>query len=216
MRPRAIIYVDGLNLFRRVLSGKPHLKWLDVIKLCELMIPTHEIVLVRYFTAVVKPGLRDPNNMHRQLVYLSALGTFEPRLSIHLGRMISAERVYPLSPRALDASGLAEMVKVRRNEEKGTDVALASNMVLDAALGSAELYVLLSSDSDFEPTLRILVEKLSSPVALMSPIQNPPRSLLSAHPKFVKTVRGGLVAKTQLPLTLKTKDGIIRRPREWT
>lgn len=29
-RPRAIVYIDGFNLYRRALSGHPELKWLDL------------------------------------------------------------------------------------------------------------------------------------------------------------------------------------------
>ena len=35
------VYIDGFNLYHRALQATPY-KWLDLFKLCEAILPTHE------------------------------------------------------------------------------------------------------------------------------------------------------------------------------
>lgn len=51
-RPRAIVYVDGFNLYYGSLKGTPH-RWLDLARLADLMLPDQEVIAVKYFTAIV-------------------------------------------------------------------------------------------------------------------------------------------------------------------
>ncbi len=51
---RTIVYVDGFNLYFRLLQKRPALKWLNIKALAErLLKPTNQIVAVRYYTARV-------------------------------------------------------------------------------------------------------------------------------------------------------------------
>src|SRR4030042_2735689 len=52
MPPRTRVYIDGFNLYYGAVKGTP-LKWLNVRRLCELLLPGHEIGTVKYFTARV-------------------------------------------------------------------------------------------------------------------------------------------------------------------
>ena len=66
-RPTANIYVDGFNLYRQKLQHHPDTKWLDLDALASLLIPTHTIKRVRYFTAMIRPALgTDPRAPIRQ------------------------------------------------------------------------------------------------------------------------------------------------------
>lgn len=53
-RPTASLYIDGLNLYRRILAGHPEHKWLDIEAWGERVTPEYDLVRVRYFTAVIK------------------------------------------------------------------------------------------------------------------------------------------------------------------
>jgi hypothetical protein len=57
--PRTIVYVDGFNFYYAAFRGKhpraPRLKWLDISAFSRLLLPGHDVRLVRYFTAAVKP-----------------------------------------------------------------------------------------------------------------------------------------------------------------
>lgn len=212
---KAIVYIDGLNLYRQKLEYHPDVKWLDVVKMCELMLPTHEIILVRYFTSEVKPGILDPAGLKRQRAYIRALKTLQPKLSMHFGKMRSDPRRYPIVPQTLDEFGNLVLVKVRKTEEKGTDVSLAAHMILDAAQKRADLYVLMSSDSDYEPPLLILRDELQCKFALFSPIEKPSTSLMNTRPLFTKIVRRSFLENSQFPDRLNDGDGVFEKPDTW-
>ncbi|MCU1482092.1 MAG: hypothetical protein JWQ19_2878 [Subtercola sp.] len=75
-RPTARIYVDGFNLYRRCLQSHNDLKWLDLFRLAEVLMPDHIITHVDYFTAHLRQGiLADPVAPVRQQMYLRALRT---------------------------------------------------------------------------------------------------------------------------------------------
>ena len=179
------------------------------------MLPSHEITLVRYFTSEVKPGVLDPAGLKRQRDYLRALKTLEPKLTMHFGKMRSDPRRYPLVPQTLDEFGKLVLVKVRKTEEKGTDVSLAAHMILDAAKKRADIYVLMSSDSDYEPPLLILRDELQCKFALLSPIEKPSTSLMKTQPLFTKIVRRSFLENSQFPDRLNDADGEFVKPDTW-
>jgi uncharacterized LabA/DUF88 family protein len=215
-KPTAAVYVDGLNLYRQKLVWHPASKWLDLVKLSQLMLPTHEIVRVRYFSAKVKASATDPDAPNRQMIYWRALRTLAPILTIHEGTMRVDQRKLVAVPREYLADGSPVLSKVLKIEEKGSDVSLASHMVLDAATNPSDLHVLVSGDSDFEPTLRILRNDLDVSTGLFSPIETPSRSLLATEPLIVKVIRKAVLLNAQLPDQLSDKYGLITRPQTWS
>jgi hypothetical protein len=54
------VYVDGFNLYYGALKGTPY-KWLDIRKLCELLLPNNHINQIKYFTAMVSARPHDPD-----------------------------------------------------------------------------------------------------------------------------------------------------------
>lgn len=215
-RPAAIVYVDGLNLDKRLLEKYPEYRWLNIIKLCEILLPTHEIRLVRYFTSRIKPPLENQEVAINQGIYLEALNSLGNRISISYGKMIRRDRVFPVAPASLRPDGKPTLARVATVEEKGSDVALASFMVLDAARGDAEMFVLLSNDSDFRPTLRILREELGVKVGLFSPVSQPSSSLLVSEKMLIKIIRSSALQASQLPSHIHSNKGSIRKPHAWT
>jgi uncharacterized LabA/DUF88 family protein len=215
-RPTASIYVDGLNLYRQKLEFHADTKWLDLIKLSELLLPTHDIVRVRYFAAKVKPAVNDPNMPVRQMVYWRALRTLGSRLSIHEGQMRADRRRMLAIPRSFNPDGSPVLHKVLKIEEKGSDVSLASHMILDAATRPSDIHVLVSSDSDFVPPLSILRNDLGVATGLFSPIDKPSTSLLDTKPLIVKTIRTSNLLAAQFAHQLNDEVGVITRPESWT
>jgi hypothetical protein len=56
---RTIIYVDGFNLYYRMLEKRPDLKWLNIKQVAENVLkPENQIIGVRYYTARVVEPLR--------------------------------------------------------------------------------------------------------------------------------------------------------------
>lgn len=83
---RAIVYVDGFNLYYGALKGTPY-RWLDLATLCSRLV-TDQIVGIKYFTARVTPRPGNPQTAQHQQVYLRALKTI-PNLSIHEGHFLT-------------------------------------------------------------------------------------------------------------------------------
>lgn len=88
---RTIVYVDGFNLYFRLVEKRPALKWLNIKQLAEAVLkPENVVVAVKYYTARVS-GRVDPAAPARQQVYLDALRTV-PEISIHMGSFLTSEK----------------------------------------------------------------------------------------------------------------------------
>ena len=63
---RTIVYIDGFNLYYRLLDKRPAIKWLNPERLVSLVLDEkHEVVKVNYYTARVS-GRVDPEAPKRQ------------------------------------------------------------------------------------------------------------------------------------------------------
>lgn len=215
LKPTAIVYIDGLNLYYRKLRYHPQAKWLNLLALAEMLVPTHEIKFVRYFTAEVLPSVTDQHAPKRQREYWRALKTLGDKITIHQGRMEARPRHYIALPRAYDESGAPIRSKVKKTEEKGSDVSLAAHMVFDAATREADLYVLLSTDSDFEPAIRIVQERLGLPVGFISPHEKLSGTILGCKPLFTKILRRAVLDACTFPDALEDSKGLINKPKSW-
>lgn len=88
---RTIVYVDGFNLYFRLLVSRPSLKWLNIRKLAEVLLsPSNAIVGVKYYTARVS-GHIDAGAPSRQQVYFDALATV-PDISVYMGNFLLSEK----------------------------------------------------------------------------------------------------------------------------
>ena len=77
---KTVVYVDGFNLYYGCLKATPY-RWLNLLKLSQLLLPTHEILQIKYFTALVTSRPKNPDQATRQQTYLRALQTI-PNLQI--------------------------------------------------------------------------------------------------------------------------------------
>ena len=100
---RTIVYVDGFNLYYRLLKARPHFKWINVLELVRRVLdPANQIIKVRYFTARVS-GRIDADAPHRQQLYLHALKSI-PQIEIHFGAFLEKPKYAGLVRPALDRS----------------------------------------------------------------------------------------------------------------
>lgn len=202
-----IVYVDGLNLYYGALRGTAH-KWLDIEKLCRRLLPRDTIVGIKYFTARVTDTPGNPGAAQRQNVYLRALRTLEPLVSIHYGLIRrQSKRMYLAKDRT-------RKVKVIEYQEKQTDVNLASRLVRDASQGSYEKAAVMSNDSDLTGAIRLVEEEAGLPVTAINPDRRGVRaSNLSAS--AYRTIRSAGLACSQFPDELEDSQGAFRRPSTW-
>jgi len=119
-------------------------------------------------------------------------------------------------PITFDENGEVIRVRVRKTEEKGSDVNLASCMIFDASRDEADVYVLVSNDSDFAAMLGILTEEMGKRFGLFTPVESPNSRILQRRPLFIKQIRRGALLGSQLPDELPGAGyGRLRWPDSW-
>ncbi|MDR0483032.1 MAG: NYN domain-containing protein [Cellulomonadaceae bacterium] len=216
-RLRANVYVDGLNLYGRLLKGHPEIKWLDVAALAERLLPECDVLSINYFTAIIKalPG-SDPQSPQRQQAYLRALST-DPRIRVFLGKFRVDRRLMHRHPTEFSADGTPMMSWVKKAEEKGSDVNLASRILVDAAHGVADVYAVCTNDSDLVMPLNLVREEFGGRVCLISPTQlrRASNELKRTRPLWHRSIGPTDLAACQLPAVLTDEVGLIVRPSAW-
>ncbi len=205
------VYIDGFNLYYRALKDTPF-RWLDLRKLAETLFPQDDIRRVCYFIARLDPRPGNPNQPRRQLVYLRALATL-PSFDAYYGHFRSGVKRRPL---AEPAPGLPDYVLVRDSEEKGSDVNLATRLLVDGFNGEYEQAVVVSNDADFAGAMRYVRDDLGLRVALVNPDPRnvSPRELADAA-TYVKRLWKSHLRRSLLPLTLRDRVGVITKPEGW-
>ncbi len=203
---KANIYVDGFNLYYGALKNTPY-RWLDIAKLCRIMLPRDTIHQIKYFTAFVNPRPADPDQLTRQQIYLRALQTI-PNLEIIYGHFLTHEVMMPL---ALPKSGY---VKVIKTEEKGSDVNLALHLLSDGYKNAYDVAVVVSNDSDLLLPIQFVKKELGKMTGILNPQKYPSR-VLTANADFVKNIRKGALSKSLFPITLTDSRGKFKKPASW-
>jgi hypothetical protein len=204
-----VVYVDGFNLYYGAVKGTPH-KWLDLEALSRRLLPKDQLVEVRYFTALITARATDPNQAARQQTYLRALATL-PLVTTHLGHYRSHIVRMPL---ARPPSNGAKTVEVIKTEEKGSDVNLATYLLLDAFKARCDTAVVISNDSDLAEPIRVAEQELGVRVGVVNPHPARRRSRI-LQSSFFKQLRVSTLAGCQLPPVLHDERGKIHRPASW-
>lgn len=207
---RTNVYIDAFNLYYGALRKTPH-RWLDLAKLCQLMLPPNQIQQIKYFTALVKPRPNNPEKPVRQQMYLRALGTI-PNVSVILGHYLSHEVMMPLA--SPPATG-QKYVKVVKTEEKGSDVNLATHLLSDGYENNYDIAVIISNDSDLAGPLEIVANRLKKVVGVLNPHDHHPSRELIKHATFFKQIRAGVLPKCQFPSILTDAHGTFHKPEVW-
>jgi hypothetical protein len=206
---KTYVYIDAFNLYYGALKGTRY-KWLDVSRLCRLLLPRNQVVHIHYFTALVSARPNDPGQPLRQQLYLRALQTI-PNLTITYGHFLSQEVMMRVAD---PAPGQPRYVKVIKTEEKGSDVNIATLLLRDGYNGCYETAVLISNDSDLALPLQIVRNELGKKVGLLNPYSRPSRTLLQ-HCDFIKKIRPGVLGISQFPDTLTDVRGRFTKPADW-
>lgn len=202
------VYVDAFNLYYGCLKGTAY-RWLDLGALCRRLLPKDEIKRIRYFTATVSTRPDNPHAPQRQQVYLRALET-TPGLSIHYGHYLSHVTRMPLAhPR--QGTRTVEVVKT---EEKGSDVNLATYLLLDAFKADCDVAVVISNGSDLKLPIEVAQDELGLQVGVVNPHPAARRSR-ALRPTFFKQMRESVLAGCQFPPVLHDHRGEIRKPSSW-
>ena len=205
------LYVDGFNLYYRALKDTPF-RWLDLRQLAATLLPQDAINMVCYFTARLDARPGNPAQRQRQQAYLRALATL-PGFDVHYGVFRSGVKRRPLVE---PVPGLPAHVLVRDSEEKGSDVNLATRLLVDGFNGEYEQAVVVSNDADFAAAMRYVRDDLGLRVTLVNPDPRnaSPRQLADAA-TYVKRLWKSHLRRSLFPDTLTDGIGTITKPVGW-
>ncbi len=207
-------YVDGFNLYYGLKAKyRRRYLWLDVVELVRQLRPADQVVIVRYFTAVVKG---EPPAAANQIEYIEAM-------QAHNGPIVDVQRGW-FKTRGIGPCRICGQHfecqcprRFRSYEEKETDVALGAAMVEDAAAGTGDITLLVSADSDFAPAVRSIKRLTPSrPVLLAMPPGN-----LQPHKRFSNVghfnINESALRHSQLPddVTQSSNGRIYSLPMKW-
>ena len=203
------VYVDGFNLYYGV--KRKCCKWLDLSAVCRRMMPSEQIQRMRYFTAAVKPTSDDPEKPNRQQVFIRALRTI-PNLTIHYGHFRQDDVwMYLAEP---PASGPSKVL-VRKFEEKGSDVNLATWLLLDGFNRDYQLAIVVSNDSDLAEPIRVVRQHLGIEVGVWNPRSARPVSELRTAAAFCECIPKSLLRQSLFPDSMRDDWGEFCKPQEW-
>ncbi|MEO8457349.1 MAG: NYN domain-containing protein [Chloroflexota bacterium] len=200
------VYIDGFNLFYGSLRDSSY-RWLNIESLALKLVRRDQLHRVRYFTAKITPRPGHPRAVLHQQVYLRALATL-PTVSVHFGHFLTTNAVMPsLYPPPT-------LVKVIKTEEKGSDVNLATNLLVDAFDGDFEKAIVVSNDSDLCEPIAVMRKKFNLPVEVINPHPSPSLALKRIA-SFQRQLRTWELASSLLPNTLTDAAGTITKPTGW-
>lgn len=226
--PTANFYIDGFNLYNGCLRSSPY-RWLDLRALCEQLALGRTINHIRYFTARVH-GVK----ALRQQVYLHAL-TSLPSVHVHTeGHFTVHTVVRPIANTpAKDMTAVLEYenggtwhplarpwpghwlrASVRDVKEKGTDVNLATYLLVEAYAQDAHEAYVISGDSDLEMPIRIANGRV--PVGVVNPVFGRRSKELQAAASGYTTLNAHLLANSQFPQQVILPTGkTVTKPKTW-
>lgn len=204
---RVVGYIDGFNLFFGLRdSGLRRYYWLDPAALIgNLLKPDQHLAGVRYFSARISPSPSDPNKHLRQQCYLEALETL-PGVECIYGHYLTKEKTC-----------LRCGARWQQNEEKMTDVNIATRLLCDAMDDAFDTAMIVSGDSDLVPPVQLVRERCPTKrIIIASPPQRHSVKLAgAAHAAF--TIGRKKLLDSQLPDRVAKPDGfVLARPASWS
>lgn len=155
------------------------------------------------------PGVRQ-----RQKRYIRALDSI-PNLTVHYGSFVTHVRTMSRA----DGQG---PIEVFRTDEKGSDVNLASHLLLDACAGDFEKALVVSNDSDLAFPVRAVRERFGLGIGVSCPVvhrgRRPAWLLVNAADfrSHITRKRHKLLRQSQFPNPVIAPTGRpIHKPTAW-
>lgn len=208
-RRRTIFYIDGLNLYYGAVRDTPALKWLNIERYCRLLRPHDDIMLIRYFSALIEGPTRA-----NQATYLRALST-SPLVEIVLGKFKKKTVKCGVTSCASNCDKW-----YTAPEEKRTDVNIAIFMLDDAYRDACDQFIIMSGDSDLVPAVNMVGQRFpQKKIIVYVPSRDPVRGAAvelrtSAHAH--RTLPLLLLSRAQFPDQIPdSAGGVLRRPAGW-
>jgi len=222
---RAIVYIDGFNLYFGLRASTVSKKgqhrlpkksyWLDLQQLSEKIVKNNSLVAVKYFTARIKGN---PAKQYRQNAFISAVQLHCPKLQIFEGRYLLRQMLCGKC-RRISSNIICPFCGNVNNfpEEKKSDVNIATQMLKDAYENNFDIAYLISGDSDIVPPIQV-IRAMSPPkkVAVAFPPCRGGTKELEAAADFCFYISSSNIKNSILPDVIRKPDGTeLRIPPRW-
>lgn len=170
-----------------------------------------DVIGIKYFSARVKDRPNDPQAT-RQDVYYRAIQTL-PNSEIILGHYLT-HQVRMKLVRPADCHN-RNTVEVLKTEEKGSDVNLATHLLVDGFEGRFDCAIVISNDSDLMLPVKTVKQKLKKLVIILNPHGH--NSIqLKKYSHVHKQIRANNLADAQFPNQISAANGdLITKPATW-
>jgi hypothetical protein len=236
-------YIDGFNLYYggRSLCGRgtPGWRWLDLRALLSARLgwTGAELTKVTYCTAVIDAAT-NPSGYHDQDIYLRALTAARSVDHIEYGTYVARVKQSPLAVRASPPSTRPEvvhpqwpivvqdahgkpipdavfMVSYAHREEKGSDVNVASHLLVDVLTGTVDAAIVISNDSDLKFPIRYARTRV--PIGVVNPTDSYTAGALRGNPDdgvgrhWWRTLTAADFQSSQLP----DEVAALTKPEGW-
>lgn len=149
-------------------------------------------------------------------MYLRALQTI-PHLTVHLGRFATTVHRRPLAdvtaPKPTPRIPV-QIVPVIEREEKGSDVNLASHLLMDGFNQEYEIAIVVTNDSDLAEPIRMMRHGLGRGVGIVNPRKYVAYDLRGIA-TFNKNIRLHMLQSAQFPPSMTDSHGTISKPARW-
>jgi uncharacterized LabA/DUF88 family protein len=107
-----------------------------------------------------------------------------------------------------------KFVLVMKTEEKGSDVNLASHLLLDAFRRDCDVALVISNDSDLLEPIRIARREFGLTVGVVSPFKSVAK-VLANEMDFQRRIWRQTLKRSQFPETLTDNAGEFHKPPGW-
>jgi uncharacterized LabA/DUF88 family protein len=217
---RVNVYVDGFNFYYGCMKRHRDCKWLNLRALFESILPREDIAQIRYFTALIEQRDDDPQKRQRQLTLIRALQTV-PGISVHYGTFLTNSKRLPLvtpcpiADKARLCPNGPRSAEVQRTEEKGSDVNLATYLLVDGFQNAYDAAVVVSNDSDLTEPIKLVHSVLKKKVGILNPHASPSMQLRQASSWFHLPIHRKALLASQFPVEFRDKNGTVRKPTGW-
>lgn len=112
-------------------------------------------------------------------------------------------------------AGHYRAVRVIKTEEKGSDVNLATHLLMDAVDDRFDVAVIISNDSDLKEPIAQVRNRFGKKIGLLVPDGTRISRTLLPLAHFVKPIRAGALANAQFPDVLTDAVGTFQKPPRW-
>lgn len=219
---KVFAYIDGFNSYHclksAIESKNTNLtnknKWIDYRKLISLFFDKNtDIDKIMFFSAIPYHAHKDDANkrtdkINRHNAFYEILEKY-CNIEVVNGRF-GKKIVTDTCPNC------NKQIKLKKHEEKETDVSLSINILYDAlTIKELDTIVIISSDTDYIPIIKMILERTDKKIKMLFPINsliNKEFSKISNKNYSAKTIKERHINLSQIPDKVIIDDIIYQTP----